>query len=176
MTAGFAPVTARPVRTFGQPALAVGRLLRLELRRSAMLWLIPVAIIIFWYNCYRETMALPAIWNLRAMNMQASLLLDFVPPVAGAAAWMGSRDARRKLTDLIGVSAGPRWTRQIITWAATVIWALAAYIGCVAVVYLVTARQAHWGGPLWWPGRGLRGRRGRHDRAGQQADRGRVSA
>ena len=25
------------------------------------------------------------------------------------------------------------------------------YLVCVAVVYGVTARQAAWGGPLWWP-------------------------
>src|SRR5262249_27335706 len=30
-------------------------------------------------------------------------------------------------------------------------WALAGYLGCVAVLYGVTARQATWGGPLWWP-------------------------
>src|SRR4029078_5471411 len=23
--------------------------------------------------------------------------------------------------------------------------------GCVAAVYITTARQASWGGPLWWP-------------------------
>jgi hypothetical protein len=26
-----------------------------------------------------------------------------------------------------------------------------AYLGCVAVLYGVTAHQASWGGPLWWP-------------------------
>ncbi len=25
------------------------------------------------------------------------------------------------------------------------------YLGCVAILYGVTARQASWGGPLWWP-------------------------
>ena len=28
---------------------------------------------------------------------------------------------------------------------------MAAYLGCLAVLYGVTAHQAHWGGPLWWP-------------------------
>jgi hypothetical protein len=28
---------------------------------------------------------------------------------------------------------------------------LAGYLVCVAVVYGITARQATWGGPLWWP-------------------------
>ena len=25
------------------------------------------------------------------------------------------------------------------------------YLGCLAVLYGVTAHQASWGGPLWWP-------------------------
>jgi hypothetical protein len=28
---------------------------------------------------------------------------------------------------------------------------MVAYLGCVGVLYGVTARQAAWGGPLWWP-------------------------
>lgn len=130
---------------------AAGRLLRLELRRSAMLWMLPVTGALFWYNAFRESMAEPALWNLRAMTMQHGALLDFAPPVVGAAAWMGSRDGRRHLTDLIGTVPRPRWTAQIATWAAVTCWALVAYCCCVGVVYGLTARQASWGGPLWWP-------------------------
>lgn len=130
---------------------AGGRLLRLELRRSAMLWMVPVAGALFWYSAFRETMAEPAMWNLRAMTMQHGALLDFAPPVVGAAAWMGSRDGRRHLTELIGTVARPRWPAQLAAWAAVTCWALVAYCCCVGVVYGQTARQASWGGPLWWP-------------------------
>ncbi len=130
---------------------AAGRLLRLELRRSAMLWMVPVAGALFYYNAFRESMAQPAMWNLRAMTMQHGALLDFAPPVVGAAAWMGSREGRRQLTDLIGTVPRPRWTAQIATWAAVTGWALVAYCCCVGVLYVATARQATWGGPLWWP-------------------------
>lgn len=130
---------------------AAGRLLRLELRRSAMLWMVPVAGALFWYNAFREAMAEPAMWNLRAMTMQHGALLDFAPPVVGAAAWMGSRDGRRHVTELIGTVARPRWTAQLATWAAVTCWALVAYCCCVGVVYGQTGRQASWGGPLWWP-------------------------
>src|SRR5207302_4816845 len=34
---------------------------------------------------------------------------------------------------------------------ATTCWAMAGYVACVGVVYLITARRATWGGPLWWP-------------------------
>src|SRR5258708_35307967 len=135
-----------------RPSLAAaGRLLRLELRRSGMLWMLPVGGVLFWYNAFRESMAQPAMWNLRAMTMQHGVLLDFASPVVGAAAWMGSREGRRHLTDLIGTVSRPRWTAQLATWAAVTCWALVAYCCCVGVLYGLTARQAPWGGPLWWP-------------------------
>lgn len=149
-----APVSARPAaarRGAGTVVLGSGRLLRLELRHNAMLWLLPLAVALFFYNGYREIMALPPMWNLRAMTLQNRLLLDLVIPATGAAAWMGSREGRRNITDLVAVTARPRWSRQLASWAATTAWAELACLICVAVVYLITARQASWGGPLWWP-------------------------
>jgi hypothetical protein len=134
-----------------QRPAAVARLLRLELRRSAMLWMLPAVGVLFWYNAFRESMAEPAMWNLRAMTMQHGVLLDFAPPVVGAAAWMGSREGRRQMADLIGTVPRPRWTAQLATWAAVTCWALVGYCCCVGVLYGLTARQASWGGPLWWP-------------------------
>jgi hypothetical protein len=152
MTAATAPAAPRPA---GRRAVAAvpgaGRLLRLELRHNVMLWLLPVAWALFWFNGYREIMALPPMWNLRAMTLQNRLLLDLAIPVTGAAAWMGSREGRRNITDLVAVTARPRWSRQLATWAATTAWAEVACLSCVAAVYVVTARQASWGGPLWWP-------------------------
>ena len=130
---------------------AAARLLRLELRRSAMLWMMPVVGGLFYYSAFRQSMAQPAMWNLRAMTMQHGALLDFAPPVVGAAAWMGSREGRRQLADLIGTVPAPRWTAQLATWAAVTCWALVAYCCCVGALYVAIARQATWGGPLWWP-------------------------
>jgi hypothetical protein len=151
MTAAPAQAPARPVRA-GHPRPALpGRLLRLELRRNVMLWVLPVAVALFWLIPYRKIMALPPLWNVRAMTMQSNALLVFVLPTVGAAAWMGSREGRHGMTDLVAGTARPRWARQLVTWAATTGWALVAYVGCVAILYAVTARQAAWGGPLWWP-------------------------
>jgi hypothetical protein len=149
MTIASAPAT--PGRSRGWPGLATARLLRLEFRRNAMMWLVPVGAGLFWYDAYRQSVALPPLWNVRAMSMQTSALLDFVPPVVGAAAWMGSREGRRHTADLVEITARPRWARQLAAWAATTCWAMAGYLGCVAVLYGVTAHQAAWGGPLWWP-------------------------
>jgi hypothetical protein len=126
-------------------------LLRLELRHNAMLWMMPVAVALFWVTAGRKIMATPPLWSLRAAALQPNAVLAFASPVAGAAAWMGSRESRRRTTDLVNITARPRPVRLLTTWAATTCWALVAYLACVAVVYGVTAQQATWGGPIWWP-------------------------
>ncbi|HEY2127568.1 MAG TPA: hypothetical protein VGH77_10325 [Streptosporangiaceae bacterium] len=151
MTAATAPARSRPQPAAGRPGLAAARLLRLELRHNAMLWLLPVVIAVFWLTTYRKTMALPPLWSLRADSLQTGVVIVFTAPVAGAAAWMGSREARRHVTDLVSVTARPRWARQLASWAATAGWAIVGYLVCLAAVYGVTAHQVHWGGPLWWP-------------------------
>ena len=149
MTATSAPARSAPVT--GRPGLAAARLLRLELRHNAMLWMMPVAVALFWVTAERKIMATPPLWSLRAAGLQPDAVLAFASPVAGAAAWMGSRESRRRTTDLVNITARPRPARLLATWAATTCWALVAYLFCVAVVYGVTAQQATWGGPLWWP-------------------------
>jgi hypothetical protein len=151
MTAASAPVLTGPVRAPRRPLLAGGRLLWLELRHNVMLWLLPVTLAVFWFVTYRTRMTTPPLWYLRATDLQTGIVPDFIVPVVGAGAWMGSREARRHLTDLMTMTAHPRWARLLATWAATAIWALVGCGLCVAVMYGVTAHQASWGGPLWWP-------------------------
>jgi hypothetical protein len=151
MTALGAPARARPPRAARISPAAAGRLLRLELRRNAMTWMLPLLAALFWFDTYRRSTLIPPLWTVRSMTMQWRAMFEFLPFVAGVAAWMGSRDGRRRITDLVGVTARPRWARQLSCWAATTCWALAAYLGGAAVLYGVTAAQATWGGPLWWP-------------------------
>ena len=68
MTAAIAPAASRPVPAARRPALAAARLLRLELRHNAMLWMLPVAVALFWLTTYRKAMAMPPLWNLRAAS------------------------------------------------------------------------------------------------------------
>jgi hypothetical protein len=151
MTAVRAPAAARPAPAERDYLPAVARLLWLELRHNAMPWMLPVAAGLFWFTTYRKAIAMPPLWNLRAASLQTGTLLAFACPVAGAAAWAGSRDRRRRTTDLMTTTAQPRWVRLLVTWTATTCWALVGYLCCVAILYGVTARQASWGGPLWWP-------------------------
>jgi hypothetical protein len=151
MTAASTPAAARPALVARMPGRAAWRLLRLELRRNTMLWMVPLVAVLFWYGAYRDVAGLPPLWNLRAMTMQHAALLDFEAPLVGAAAWMGSREGRRGMTDLMAGTPRPRWGAQLAVWAATTSWAMLAYLGCVGFLYLETAQHAAGSGPLWWP-------------------------
>ncbi|MGH3300326.1 MAG: hypothetical protein ACRDOK_01380 [Streptosporangiaceae bacterium] len=151
MTATSTPVPARSLQIRRRRGVAAARLMRLELCHNAMLWILPVAVAVFWFVSYRKIMATPPVWVLRASDFQSGIAADFIVPVVGAAVWMGSREARRHMTDLMTITARPRWTRLLGAWAATTMWALVGFLICLAVVYGVTAHEVTWGGPLWWP-------------------------
>ena len=151
MTTTNAPAVSRPLTGPRHPARATARLLLLELGHNAMLWMLPVVFALFWLTTYRKTMAMPPLWGLRAASLQSGAILDFITQVVGAAAWMGSREARRHTSELVQITTRPRWARLLVTWAATTCWALVGYLACLAILYGVTAHQASWGGPLWWP-------------------------
>jgi len=152
MTAATAPARPAPPRARRvTPAAGPVRLLRIELRRSPMLWLLPLLAVLFYVSTYRPAMGNPPFWNIRSAMVQSHTMLVFAPLLAGAGAWTGSRDGRRGMGDLVGVTAVPRWAGQFATWAAATIWAELLYLGGVGVLYGVTAQQGAWGGPPWWP-------------------------
>jgi hypothetical protein len=129
------------------------RLLRIELRRNAMPLVLPLIAVLFWFDSYRPSTAMPAEFVLRTFwNMgQGHTIVDSGPFVAGLAAWMGSRDGRRHLADLAVTAARPRWTAQLVTWTATAIWAVGGYLvltGAMFVVYGV--QHVHGEPPYWW--------------------------
>jgi len=60
-------VTAAPPRLAPHPArtapLAVLRLLRIELRRNAMPWILPLIAGLFWFDSYRPSTAQAPFWR-----------------------------------------------------------------------------------------------------------------
>jgi hypothetical protein len=153
MTAATAtPVRHRTPRATSAVPLNAARLLRVELRRNTMPWILPLIAALFWFDSYRPSTgaaplyALRTYWNLG----QGHTIIDFGPFVAGVAAWMGSRDGRRGLADLVTTTVRPRWAAQLATWAATAIWAVAAYLVFVGVMFAVYAHQGVAGTPPWW--------------------------
>ena len=151
MTAATAAARAAAPRTTRVSLAGSARLLRIELRRSPMLWLLPLLGALFYISTYRPAMDNPPFWNVRSAMVQSHAMLVLAPLLAGAGAWVGSREGRRGTVDLIGVTAVPRWAGRLATWAAATIWAELLFLAGVAVLYGVTAHQGAWGGPLWWP-------------------------
>jgi hypothetical protein len=145
MTAAEAPARPRPGRL---PFRVPGRLLGLELRRSAIVWVLPLLAVLLWLTSTTKVNVGP--WNLRGIRLHQALL-GLAPFAAGIAAWMGSREDRRGTTDLMAVAVLSRWTARLVTWAATICWVEAAYLVYAGVVYGVTARQSAWAGSFWWP-------------------------
>jgi hypothetical protein len=151
-TATAAPVRHRTPRATSAIPRGAARLLRIELRRNAMPWILPLIAALFWFDSYRPSTGAAPLYGLRTFwNMgQGNTIVDFGPFVAGVAAWMGSRDGRRGLADLVAATARPRWAAQLATWAATAIWAVAAYLVFVGVMFAVYAHQGVGGTPPWW--------------------------
>ena len=136
-------------RSFG--SVGPARLLRIELRRNTMIWMLPLLAVAFWFDCYHWVSADTPVWYPRAAELLDHELRDFSAFTAGVAAWVATRDSRRRTLDMVTSTPRPGWARLGATWAATTGWVLAAYLACVAVVYGVTAAQVTWGGPPWWP-------------------------
>jgi hypothetical protein len=147
-----APARHRPPRAATAVPLTPVRLLRIELRRSPMPLILPLIAALFWFDSYRPSTSQAPFWMLRTFwNMgQGHTIIDFGPIVAGMAAWIGSRDGRRGMDDLVTATARPRWAAQLATWAATAIWAVGAYLVFVGVMFAVYAHQGVQGSPPWW--------------------------
>jgi len=136
-------------RSFG--SMGPARLLRIELRRNTMIWMLPLLAVAFWFDCYHWVSADTPVWYPRAAELLDHELRDFSAFTAGVAAWVATRDSRRRTLDMVTSTPRPGWARLGATWVATTGWVLAAYLACVAVVYGVTAAKVTWGGPPWWP-------------------------
>jgi hypothetical protein len=145
-------VRDRAPRTVGVVPHGALRMLRVELRRNAMPWILPLIAALFWFDSYRPSTATAPLYGLRTFwNLgQGHTIIDFGPFVAGVAAWMGSRDGRRGLADLVTATARPRWATQLATWASTAIWGVGAYLIFVGVMFAMYAWQGVGGDPPWW--------------------------
>jgi hypothetical protein len=147
-----APARPRAPRAARAVPLSAWRLLRVELRRNAMPWILPLIAALFWFDSYRPSTQTEPLYVVRTFwNLgQGGTIIDFAPFVAAVAAWMGSRDGRRRLADLVTATPRPRWAAQLATWAAAAIWAVAAYLVFVGALFAMYARQGVGGAPPWW--------------------------
>ena len=127
------------------------RVLRLEIKRSVVPWVLPLLAALVWFDTIRTASGWPPVWTLRASAISGHMLNDFNALGAGLAAWVGSREGRRKISDLVAATPRAAWARHAVALGATAFWLLLAFLAGVAVLYVHTALQATWGGPPLWP-------------------------
>jgi hypothetical protein len=135
-------------------ALSRGRpapVLRIEIRRSVVLWAVPLLLALFYFDSFRTAAGFPPVWTVRSSVVSNNMSPDFGPLAAGLAAWVASREGRRKTGDLVATTVRPAWARQASALGATLFWLLLTFLAGVAAIYIDTARQATWGGPPLWP-------------------------
>jgi hypothetical protein len=127
------------------------RALRLEVKHSPVVWVLPVLAALFYFDAYRKAAGYPPTWAVRASVITGPNLIFFSVIAAGIAAWVATRESRRKTGDLLATTARAAWARQATVLAATTFWNVLAYLAGVAVIYIQAALQATWGGPPLWP-------------------------
>jgi hypothetical protein len=131
---------------------AAGRLLRIESRRTPAWILLPVLAALTWLaSPYGRTLRAPvALWSARSLALPGALQV-IGPFAAGIAAWVASRESRQRMTELVTTTSRPGLSRRLGTWAASTAVGLAFYAAATVIIFAVTAGQATWSGPLWWP-------------------------
>lgn len=148
MTAVALTPPAARVRT---ARFRLGRALRLEVKHSAVIWVLPVLAVIFYADAYRIAVGYPPTWTVRAAVLTGPNLIFFTVVAAGISAWVATREGRRKTGDLLATTARGVWARQTTVLTATAFWMVLADLAGVAIIYVQTAFQATWGGPPLWP-------------------------
>jgi hypothetical protein len=133
------------------PLAGPARALRLELKRNAVPYLLPLLAAVFYFNTVRTADGFPPVWSSRASVIGDHMLFEFGAFAGGLAAWAGSREGRRKTRDLVTTTPRADWARQSVALAGTWCWLMLAFIAGVALIYVQTALQATWGGPPLWP-------------------------
>jgi len=126
-------------------------LLRLEARRNVGLWAWPALVglaLLFWYG---DGLAWRVTFWIQASVLVRDGVILIGPGIAGIATWMGGRERRRKMDDLLATTPRPPWARWGVTWAATALWGVLAYIVAGAYVLVLAIQHTNWGAPVVWP-------------------------
>lgn len=150
MTA-VAPAPARARADGLVPLGSFGRMLRVEIKRNAMIWILPLLVALFVFDPYRTANGYPPVWIIQTSVVPNKLLPDFIIFTSGFSAWAGSREGRRHAGDLLGTTPRPAWVRHIAALCGAVFWALGGFLVATVVLYVRTASVATWGGPPLWP-------------------------
>ncbi|MEV7228119.1 MULTISPECIES: hypothetical protein [Polymorphospora] len=116
----------------------MGRVLRIELRRSAAVGVALLALVIGAGLLVSYTEGFSGRWMQLAVSGRGMLLALWPLALAGGA-WLGRRDARSRVGELFASTGRPRWQRVLPTAAALAVALVAAYtlIFVVGTVWVV---------------------------------------
>jgi len=126
------------------------RLLRIEARHNPAPLVLPLLALLLWLTPIAQNLSPVALWLDRSVDVESSIQL-IGPFAAAAAAWTASREHRRRMADLLASTPRNPYLRTLAAWLVSLGWMAAFYVILAVVVLSITAAQATWGGPQWWP-------------------------
>jgi hypothetical protein len=125
-------------------------LLRIEARHNPAPLVLPLLALLLWITPLAKDLTPVGLWLDRSVDVEGSIQL-IGPFAAATAAWMASREHRRAMSDLRASTPRNPWAAAVATWLVSLAWMAAFYLGLCAIFLSVTATQATWGSPQWWP-------------------------
>src|ERR1700729_978103 len=122
------------------------RALRLEFKRNAVPYVLPLLVAVFYFDTLRTADGFAPVWALRASAIGDHMLFEFSAFAGGLAAWAGSREGRRKTVDLVAPTPRAAWARRSTALAGTLCWMLLALLAGGAALDIPTGGLGTWGG------------------------------
>jgi len=125
-----------------------GRLLLIETRRGAGLWLFLALPIFFWLH--RELPQIAPYWFETSLTVRDGITI-VGPALAGVAAWLAGREGRRGLGELLRTTPRPAFARRLNAYAGVALCGILAYCLIGLAVMAFSWSRASWGGPIFGP-------------------------
>ncbi|MET8356485.1 hypothetical protein [Micromonospora sp. NPDC005171] len=111
-----------------------GRILRIELRRSAALGVALLLLVTGAALLLSSTQFFAGRWMQLAVLARSTLIV-LLPLALAGGAWLGRRDARHRVNELFASTVRPRWQRVVPTAGALAVSVVTAYL----LVFLIAA-------------------------------------
>src|SRR5262249_22798945 len=125
--------------------------LRLEFKRNAVPYVLPLLAAVFYFDTLRTAGGFPPVWTLRASAIGNHMLFEFSVFAGGLAASAGSREGRRQTVDLVATTPRAAGAGLSVAWQGTWGGLRLGFRAGVAALYGQPALRATWGGPRVGP-------------------------